>query len=78
MERKKAARAPLTVRTYGCVFQSEVDSGHWSSDLRCIQQEAENSVESETFSNIKCKSIGKKEVLTSFARTIVFCKFSDD
>ena len=25
-----AARAPLTVRTYGCIFQSEVDSGHWS------------------------------------------------
>ena len=28
-----AARAPLTVRTYGCIFQSEVDSGHWLYDV---------------------------------------------
>ena len=28
-----AARAPLTVRTYVCVFQSEIDSGHWSYDV---------------------------------------------
>ena len=48
-----AARAPLTVRTYGCVFQSKVVSGHWSSDLRCIQEEAENSVESETLFKYK-------------------------
>ena len=49
------SKSSLTVRTYGRVFQSEVDSGHWSQDLRCIQQEAENSVESEIL--LKFKSI---------------------
>ena len=28
-----ASGAPLTARTYSCVFQSEVDSGHWSYDV---------------------------------------------
>ena len=48
-----AGRAPLTARTYSCVFQSEVDSGHWSSDLRCTQQEVENSAESKTLFKYK-------------------------
>ena len=36
-----------------CVFQSKVDSGHWSSDSRCIQQEAEDSVDSEALFKYK-------------------------
>ena len=43
-----APRAPLTVRTYGCAFQSEVDSRHSTYRVyNVFSKEAENSVESE-------------------------------
>ena len=55
------SKSPLIVRTYGCVFQSEVDNE------QSIQQGAENSVESEIFLNIKFKSIERKNYY-------LFCK----
>ena len=44
--------SPFDGENLCCVFQSKVDSGHWSSDLRCIQQEAEDSVENEALFQI--------------------------
>ena len=48
-------------------FLSKVDSGHRSSDLRCIQQEAEDSVESEALFKYKFKSLNERSYY-------LFCK----